>query len=268
MRGLYNLGNTCYFSTAIQCLAHVPPLTRHFFFTDLTNCPCDITKEYQKVVKQLFVKGETKPVSPSDLLGAFRIRFPQFDPMRQHDAQEVVLLLIDVFEESIGKEFITDLFNGEEVQEISWKGGSSKITNPFTTLILDVSEPGRLQDLIDDRQKAILIQNYKQEEGTEHAEAQVTRGVARWPKFINFSFSMYDYKFPIEIPFEFEGRMLFACILHMGHKQGGHYALLVRRYNKWYIKDDETIHEVPDILNMKGEFYQAWYRPKRSLGDD
>lgn len=265
MRGLYNLGNTCYFNTAIQCLAHIPPLTKHLFDEDLSECQCDITKEYQRVVRHLFTKGETKPVSPSDLLGAFRVRFPRFIAGQQHDAQEVVLLLIDVFEESLGKEFITDLFNGDESQETSWEGGSSKITNQFTTLILDVSEPCRLQDLLEDRQKEILIQNYKDEGGTDHERAKISNQVTRWPKFTNFSFSMYDYKFPIEIPFEFEGRKLYACILHQGHKQGGHYALLVRRYDKWYVKDDESIHEVPDISVMKGEFYQAWYRPMKSL---
>jgi ubiquitin C-terminal hydrolase len=267
MRGLWNLGNTCYFNTAVQCLAHVPPLTKYLFDANLSGCSCDITKEYQKVVKQLFIKGETRPVSPSDLLGAFRVRFPRFEAGHQHDAQEVVLVLIDVFEESLGKEFIMDLFNGEETQETSWKGGSSKIVTPFTTLILDVTEPCRLQDLIEEKQKSILIQNYKDEEGGEHPQAEMSSQVSRWPKFINFSFSMYDYKFPIEIPFEFEGRKLFACIMHQGHKQGGHYALLVRRYDKWYIKDDGMIHEVPDISIMKGEFYQCWYRPIKSLAE-
>ena len=264
MRGLYNLGNTCYFSTAIQCLAHVPPLTNYFFTQEYLGS-CDITREYQKVVKQLFIRGETKPVSPSDLLGAFRARFPRFSANQQHDAQEVVLVLIDVFEESLGKEFITDLFNGEEVQETEWDGGKSKMSNPFTTLILDVTEPCRLQDLLEDRQKSILIQNYKDQEGGDHEKAQVTSQVVRWPKFTNFSFSMYEYKFPIEIPFEFEGRMLYACILHRGHSQGGHYALLVRRYDKWYLKDDENVNEFPDISEMRGEFYQVWYRPKKSL---
>jgi ubiquitin C-terminal hydrolase len=265
MRGLWNLGNTCYFNTAVQCLAHVPPLTKHLFLADLTGSRCDITKEYQKVVKQLFIRGETSPVSPSDLLGAFRIRFPSFSNMQQHDAQEVVLLLIDVFEESLGKEFVTDLFNGEESQETAWTNGSSKITNQFTTCILDVFEPCTLQDLLHEKQKSILIQNYKEESGTEHEEARVTQRISRWPKFVNFSFSMYDHKFPIEIPLEFEERKLFACILHHGHSRGGHYALLVRRYDKWYLKDDESVSEVPNISTMRGEFYQAWYRPMKSL---
>jgi ubiquitin C-terminal hydrolase len=41
---------------------------------------------------------------------------------------------------------------------------------------------------------------------------------------------------------------------------GGHYALLVRRFDKWYLKDDETVKEVEPI-HFKSEFYQAWYRP-------
>lgn len=264
MRGLWNLGNTCYFNTSIQCLAHAPPLT-YYFITNEYQGPCDITREYQKVVKQLFIKGENTPVSPSDLLGAFRARFPRFSAGQQHDAQEVVLVLIDVFEESLGKEFVTNLFNGEETQETVWEGGTSKMSHSFTTLILDVTEPCRLQDLLEDRQKSILIQNYTDQEGSNHAQAHVTNHVVRWPKFTNFSFSMYEYKFPIEIPFEFEGRKLYACILHRGHAQGGHYALLVRRYDKWYLKDDESVTEVPDISVMRGEFYQVWYRPTKSL---
>ena len=265
MRGLYNLGNTCYFNTAVQCLAHVPPLTKHLFLADLSGISCDITKEYQKVVNKLFIKGETSPVSPSDLLQAFRVRFSDFTAGRQHDAQEVVLLLIDVFEESLGKEFITGLFNGVETQETSWDGGSSKITNPFTTVFMDVFEPCTLSELLEIKNKSILVQNYKEENGTNHEEARISNKVSQYPKFVSFSFSMYDHKFPIEIPFEFEGRKLYACILHRGHRQGGHYGLLVRRYDKWYLKDDETVSEFPDIMEMRGEFYQVWYRPMKSL---
>ena len=263
MRGLWNLGNTCYFNTAIQCLAHVPPLTKHFFSTNLDQMPCAITREYQKVMKQLFIRDRTDAVSPSDLFGAFRVQFPEFGDGRQHDAQEVVLLLIDVFEKSLGKELVTDLFNGQEDQVTSWDGGSSRVSTTFTTLFLDVTEPCRLCDLLTDRKVPILIENYKDDQGREHT-AHVLRHVTRWPKFTSFSFSMYDYKFPIEIPFEFEGLRLFACILHQGRRNGGHYALLVRRFDKWYIKDDERVTEVPGLQTLRGEFYQVWYRPTNS----
>lgn len=254
------MGNTCYFNTAVQCLAHVPPLTKHFFDTDLTSSNCDITKEYQKVVYNLFIKDRTEPVSPAELLGAFRNRFPQFTGGRQHDAQEVILLLIDAFEKSLGKELIQNIFNGEDSQETLWEDGTSTVKTPFTTLVLDVSEPCRLEDLLGGRSEEQPIEGYVDASGKTHEKAAVRRHVSKWPRIVSFSFSMYDCKFPIEIPFEFEGRKLFACVLHQGIQRGGHYALLVRRFNKWYLKDDETVHEV-EPNHFRAEFYQAWYRP-------
>lgn len=169
-------------------------------------------------------------------------------------------MLIDVFEKSLGKELIQDIFNGEDSQETLWSEGMSTVKTPFTTLVLDVSEPCRLQDLLDDRLEEHEIEGYVDSQGKTHDVAAIRHRVTKWPRITSFSFSMYDYKFPIEIPFEFEGRKLFACVLHQGVQRGGHYALLVRRFNKWYLKDDETVREV-EPTNFKGEFYQAWYRP-------
>jgi len=261
MRGLWNIGNSCWFNTSIQCLAHVPPLTKHLFSLPPYTGPCDITREYQKIVQELFTKDKTEPVSPSDLLGAFRLRFPQFTTGQQHDAQEAILLLIDVFEQSLGKELVQDIFNGEDSQETLWNDGMSTVKSPFTTLVLDVSEPCRLQDLLDDRFEERNVEGYVDAQGKTHDVAGIRNRVSTWPRIVSFSFSMYEYKFPIEIPFEFEGRKLFACVLHQGVQRGGHYALLVRRFDKWYIKDDESVREIPDIKTFKGEWYQAWYRP-------
>ena len=260
MRGLYNLGNTCYFNTAIQCLAHVPPLTKHFFSLEPYPGPCAITREYQKVARALFTKGETDPVRPDDLLWAFKARFPQFSSGAQHDAQEVILHLVDVFEESLGKEVVQAIFNGEDAQETAWSEGTSIVKTPFTTLLLDVTEPCSLVDLLSDRQKERGLEGFVDDNGKRFDVATISNKVLKWPRIVSFSFSMYDYKFPIEIPFEFEGRKLFACVLHQGVQMGGHYALLVRRFDKWYIKDDEKVQEI-DIKMFKGEFYQAWYRP-------
>ena len=206
------------------------------------------------------MKDHTDAVSPSDLLGAFRGRFPQFVGGQQHDAQEVILLLIDVFEKSLGKELVQEIFNGEDSQETLCDTGMSTVKTPFTTLVLDVSKPSSLLDLLKDRLDEQPIEGYVDSHGKTHETAAIRHRVSKWPRIVSFSFSMYECKFPIEIPFEFEGRKLFACVLHQGVQMGGHYALLVRRFNKWYLKDDETVREV-EPTNFKGEFYQAWYRP-------
>ena len=219
MRGLKNLGNTCYFNVAVQCLAHVPPLAQHLMLHEYTG-QCAITLEYQKVLRQLFVRGITEPVDPSDLLDAFRELFPRFVTGTQHDAQEVVLILIDIFETSIGL----------------------KVFSPLPTMILPVNEPCSLADLLEE-------------------EAAV-----EWPQVISFTFSMYDHKFPVTIPFDFKDRRLFAVVLHKGWEEGGHYAALIRVRDKWYIKEDATVYELPcGIETMRGEFYMAFYRPDKLL---
>lgn len=259
MRGLLNLGNTCYFNTAIQCLSHVPGLSKHLFHADLEGASCQITREYQRVVKKLFLKGHTDPVDPSALLEAFRTRFPRF-ARGQQDAQEVILVMIDVFESAIGKELVQDIFNGEDTQVTVYPGGRSTIKNPFTTLVLNVTEPCALGDLIKAREEPVAVAGYTDDSGKTHHVAAIQTQVVRWPKVLGFTFAMYDYKFPIEIPLTFEGRQLFACVIHHGVQHGGHYALLVRRFDKWYMKDDESVSEITQPEKFNAAWYQAWYR--------
>ena len=123
--------------------------------------------------------------------------------------------MIDVFEQSLGKEFVTGIFNGEDAQETIYPDGMSSRLSPFTTMILDVSEPGSLVDLLTDRSEHKAIEGYTDDRGKTHHCAAVRNVVRRWPKIIGFSFSMYDYKFPVEIPLEFEGRKLFACCFQL-----------------------------------------------------
>ena len=220
MRGLKNLGNTCYFNVAVQLLSHVPPVAQYFAKNDYTGL-CAITFEYQKVLRQLIIKDTVEPVDPTELLGAFREIFSEFKENKQHDTQEVIVILMSVFERSIG----VKVFNGIE-------NGS-----PMTTHIVHVTEPGHLSDFLE-----------------EHK-------VSLWPKIISFTFVMYDHKFPITVPFEFEGRTLFAIVMHKGFTEAGHYALLVKVKNKWFIKEDANVWELPcDIAEMRGEWYMAFYR--------
>ena len=259
MRGLVNLGNTCFFNTAVQCLAHVPSLSRHLFLNEYKG-ECDITKEYQEVAKQLFMAKGEGPVNPGNLLNAFRTKFTCFAGGGQHDAQEVIVCLLDVFEKSLGKELVQDIFNGEEVQETIYPGGRSETRQVFTTLILDVNSESKLETLLENRNKHVGFSDYQDDTGRRHRVAAVGRSVAKWPKVIGFTFSMYNSKFQIEIPETFEGRHLFAVVLHAGITWGGHDALAVKRYGKWYLKDDESVSEM-NQPPLKGPFYMAWYRP-------
>lgn len=68
LRGLFNLGSTCFMNCIVQVLIHTPVL-RDYFLSDRHNCKlsscmvCEISKIFQE-----FYSGKTAPISLHDLL--------------------------------------------------------------------------------------------------------------------------------------------------------------------------------------------------------
>jgi ubiquitin carboxyl-terminal hydrolase 22/27/51 len=68
LRGLFNLGSTCFMNCIIQVLIHTPVL-RDYFLSDRHNCKlsscmvCEISKIFQE-----FYNGKTSPISLHNLL--------------------------------------------------------------------------------------------------------------------------------------------------------------------------------------------------------
>jgi hypothetical protein len=242
-------------------LAHVPLLTNTLLRRPYEG-DCRITRELNKVLIELW-KDDGNP-EPRDLLLAFRTRFPSFDP-GQHDAQEAFLCLVDVLENSLGKEFIKKIFTGRETQVTRWEGGSSSRAEDFVTIVFSLTEPCEvtLGSLMKSREKPVEVSGYKDDSGVAH-DAQVETTVSEWPQIATFTFACYTGHKPVIIlPDEYAGRRLFAVVIHVGGPHGGHYALAVRFNEEWYIKDDGTVAKM-DKGPRRGQFYMALYRLQNS----
>ena len=260
MRGLVNLGNTCYFNSAVQVLSHVPALTNKLLRVPYVG-ECNVTREYQKVVKLLWRKDLSCAVNPAALLGAFRTRFPAFANCGQHDAQEVIICLIDIFESSLGLEFVRSIFNGQETQETVFPDGKSVQQNTFTTIMFTPSASTNLVTLLEAKQdKWDTVEGYTDDDGKTHHIAAVRRAVTQWPTILMLSFGMYiGPKVDIQLPPTLAGGYrLFAVVMHAGVAHGGHYSVVVRRHEDWFLKDDDCVGKTQPPLN--GQCYMALYR--------
>jgi hypothetical protein len=249
MKGLPNLGNTCYFNTAVQCLAHVPLLARSDY-----NGPCDVTREFSKLARQIW----SGVPDPRPLHRAFTTRFPHFAGTGQHDAQEVILNFIDIFEKTLK----IRIFTGREEQETVYPGGRSTRVDDFVSVMFPTTgESGEvtLEELLARRAKHTALPGYTDDNGRTHHVAAVCQRVIEWPVVVSFTFGVYGPRSTVILPEIFEGRRLFAVVLHAGMMHGGHYAVAVRHGDKWVIKDDDSIHELNEPP-LRGQFYMAMYR--------
>jgi pimeloyl-ACP methyl ester carboxylesterase len=71
MTGIPNFGNTCYFNSALQCLLQIPQLSNYFITADDYTGPCEITREYQKVVRSAWTSKTDRFIDVRPLLGLY-----------------------------------------------------------------------------------------------------------------------------------------------------------------------------------------------------
>ncbi|KAH6830170.1 ubiquitin-specific protease 8 [Perilla frutescens var. hirtella] len=110
LTGLYNLGNTCFMNSAVQCLVHTPKLVDYFlgnFRKDLNyenplgmNGKLAIT--FGDLLRKLWAPGAT-PVAPRMFKSTISSFAPQFSGYNQHDSQEFLSFLLDGLHEDLNR---------------------------------------------------------------------------------------------------------------------------------------------------------------------
>lgn len=115
MKGLRNLGNTCYFNAALQCLLHAPQLTNYFLSAE--GCvhedlqrkrlnACAVATEYAALVAGYWrdpPPGAAGGLDTAPLRAAVAKIHRAFAREQQHDAHEAMLVLLRCLHDALAK---------------------------------------------------------------------------------------------------------------------------------------------------------------------
>ncbi|KRZ41156.1 Ubiquitin carboxyl-terminal hydrolase 20 [Trichinella pseudospiralis] len=108
LKGIQNLGNTCYLNAAVQALSNCPPLTEYMRHCSL---PCSsspdgnrrnkLASEFQKLIDTLWDDGYHNMLSPILFVDAVLACNPHFRLFQQQDTQEFLRFLLNELHEQL-----------------------------------------------------------------------------------------------------------------------------------------------------------------------
>ena len=258
MKGLDNLGNTCYFNSALQCLLQTPVLSNHMIRNKYKGT-CEFTQAYSDFTTSFWLDRESKKSSPKKLLELFRKRFKRFDNSQEHDAHEALVCIIDILETAVPR--VKKMFYGTLSKDVIYPGGKSQNNEVFGPLMLTCNKNCSLEDLVKDHLADTVLEDYQDESGRKYNVAVLKQTIKKKPPIMIFCINMFIQKHLIKIPHEYQNYVLYACCMHMGSTRGGHYVAFTKHRNKWYLKDDENVREVSHPPES-GPFYLCMYKER------
>ena len=257
MRGFLNLGNTCYFNTALQCLLHIPALSNYFLQRGYQG-DCEFTKMYVTLVQFYWNSQDRGHVNVKPLIGHFYTNFPRFKNTDPHDVQEAPLCVIDILERACTE--VKQWFYGKKTQETIWPGGKSMSEEDFSIHIV-TSRGTDLGEMLTKSADWNMIENFEDTEGKVYNVATTRMVFSKLPQVLMISFDRKSHINVIEkIRIDKYEYNLIASAVHLGIQEDGHYVSFVKHTDKWYYINDEFVDEAQ--LPTSGGHYVLVYNLK------
>jgi uncharacterized UBP type Zn finger protein len=243
MHGFANLGNTCYFNSAIQTLLHIHDVSVHILKNKYEG-ECTFTKIYEHIIHVYFSTREVKVFTLTPLLNEFVKTFPRFTIGEPHDAQDALLCIIDILEKDYP--IIKELLYGEVSQITISPASKNVLKTPFCIHFLNMDkEIKSVNQMIEEGYKWNVVEGYVDDNGKKHHVATTRRVISKKPKILLISF---DKKSRVKIDTYLNlGYELQGSIIHQGIQWGGHYMSMCKLGNEWFIQDDDTLGKITEL---------------------
>lgn len=130
--GLFNLGNTCFMNSCLQCLSNVPYLTEYFLngthkkhINKKSPSRGAVAMSFGRLICNLWSRKKSGAEKPSELkkvIGQVASRFMGYE---QHDAQEFLRFLLDALHDDLNlirkrPPYVELTERPEDSDEVSW----------------------------------------------------------------------------------------------------------------------------------------------------
>ena len=250
MKGIPNLGNTCYFSSAVQCILQVPIVANYFILGHYTG-DCDFTQEFQNIAKEIWTsKDENININIfKNIFIIFVNKYSQFKNSNQHDVQEAFICILDILDKST--DLIKTNFYSKIKKEIIFPNGKSEsLDDMIVHFIYPDQSHETIEDVIAHNEKWSTVSGYTDDTGKTHHVATTRTTISTAPKVLVFSLG-YRHKIKLTDHLEVAGvrYSYISSAVHMGNDHHGHYVSVGRHRGKWYLKDDLCISEIEQSLD-------------------
>lgn len=124
VRGLQNLGNSCFMNSALQCITHIKPLSRLVAGDQSNNPDHLIFNIYRDYLKAYYSQNKANAaISPTSLFRNLKKISIRMTPGRQHDSHEFALGVLGFIQDHYKKlkksEEFEQIFGGKLVSQIT-----------------------------------------------------------------------------------------------------------------------------------------------------
>jgi ubiquitin C-terminal hydrolase len=265
MLSFKNTTNTCWFSSALQMLLHVPQIAnmlRHDMFEKMIvhkrKNAHDFSIELSQIAKVYWSKFEfEKHFDVSNLLTLFTKINRNFAGKKQYDATEAFLAMLETMETS----FVTKPFSTQHPVSFdncnidAWKNHIDKTGNTFLSdIMLGQTEQNYNGSVTYEHFTALTLSNCDSVDGGVEkylCDGVIVRKFTRLPMILPIIFQKTASKefihYDTSLTISDVNYNLFAVLVHSGSENGGHWRTFASHSKKWFLYDDEVVTLIHDI---------------------
>jgi ubiquitin C-terminal hydrolase len=279
MKGIINLGNSCYLNAALQLLLQNIELCLLIIkYGDYS----EKLQIFKKIIREYYDKSSKDYINPIEVKKLIDERQIEFLDNRQNDSSEAIVFILDIIESELKnlnkKDEYDSLFRINFNQKIKCKRKTclSIINKNYNEeqLYLPVNPDSKsLDDCYNSNYCREMLEGNNQyfcDKCNTKTNASKKIELLSFSKNLIIGLNRYYYdkksnncikiNQDIDIPLEWKfNTILQGAIIHYGNTNGGHLIYIGKYNNIWYIYNDCNISEINSIDNLNNLLRKAYW---------